>query len=59
MDKVLLDTDVMLDFFFDRKPFSEETSRILSLCEKEELKGYIRHLRRAFAVGSIATCCDI
>lgn len=41
MDKVLLDTDVMLDFFFDRKPFSEETSRILSLCEKEELKGFV------------------
>lgn len=41
MDRVLLDTDVMLDFFFDRKPFSEETSRILSLCEKGELKGFV------------------
>lgn len=41
MNKVLLDTDVILDFFFDRKPFSEETSRILSLCEKGELKGFV------------------
>lgn len=41
MDKVLIDTDVILDFFFDRKPFSEEASRILSLCEKGEVKGFV------------------
>jgi predicted nucleic acid-binding protein len=41
MDKVLIDTDVILDFFFDRKPFSEEASRLLSLCEKGEVKGFV------------------
>ena len=41
MDKLLIDTDVILDFFFDRKPFSEEASRILSLCEKGEVKGFV------------------
>jgi predicted nucleic acid-binding protein len=41
MDTVLIDTDVILDFFFDRKPFSEEASRILSLCEKGEVKGFV------------------
>ena len=41
MDKVFIDTDVILDFFFDRKPFSEEASLILNLCEKGEIKGFI------------------
>ena len=41
MDKVLIDTDVILDFFFDRAPFSEDASRLLSLCEKGVLKGFV------------------
>lgn len=41
MDKILIDTDMILDFFFDRKPFSENASKILSLCEKKELKGFV------------------
>jgi predicted nucleic acid-binding protein len=41
MDYVLIDTDVILDFFFDRKPFSEDAARILSLCEAGKLKGFI------------------
>ena len=41
MKKVLLDTDVILDFFFDRKPFSDSAAIVLSLCESNEIKGYI------------------
>lgn len=41
MDKVLIDTDVILDFFFDRKPFSEIATQIFSLCESNELKGFM------------------
>ena len=41
MKKILIDTDVILDFFFDRKPFSENASIILSHCEKGLLSGYI------------------
>jgi predicted nucleic acid-binding protein len=41
MDKILIDTDVILDFFFDRKPFSEDASKILSLCEKGTIKGFV------------------
>ena len=40
MDKVLIDTDVILDFFFDRKPFSEYATIIFSLCESNRLKGF-------------------
>jgi len=40
MDKVLLDTDVLLDFFFDRKPFSEFSARVIDLCATKKLKGY-------------------
>lgn len=41
MDSVLLDSDVILDFLFDRKPFSSHALHILSLCENQKLKGYI------------------
>ena len=41
MKSVLIDTDVILDFFFDRKPFSDDAARVLSLCESREIKGFI------------------
>ena len=41
MKKILIDTDVILDFFFDRKPFSENSAIILSLCEKKVIEGFI------------------
>jgi predicted nucleic acid-binding protein len=41
MDKVLIDSDVILDFFFDRKPFSDQASQIFSLCETRKIKGFI------------------
>jgi len=41
MDFILIDTDVILDFFFDRKPFSDDASEILKLCEKGTIKAFI------------------
>ena len=41
MKRVLIDTDVILDFFFDRKPFSDQAAKVLSLCESREIKGFI------------------
>jgi predicted nucleic acid-binding protein len=41
MQKVLLDTDVILDFFFDRKPFSDHAAQLLSLCESKVISGYL------------------
>ncbi len=41
MKRILIDTDVILDFFFDRRPFSENASVILSQCEKGQLHGFI------------------
>jgi len=41
MKKVLIDTDVILDFFFDRKPYSDDSTVILSLCERGLLEGFI------------------
>ena len=41
MKQVLIDTDVILDFLFDRKPFSEESSQILSFCENGKIKGFV------------------
>lgn len=41
MEKVLIDTDVILDFFFDRKPFSDDTAKILILCENHKIKGFV------------------
>lgn len=41
MQKVLIDTDVILDFFFDRKPFSDNAAKILTLCELKEITGFV------------------
>lgn len=41
MNRVLIDTDVILDFFFDRKPFSENAAKVLALCESKEITGFI------------------
>ncbi len=41
MKRVLIDTDVILDFFFDRVPFSDDAAKVLSLCESREIKGFI------------------
>lgn len=41
MENILIDTDVILDFFFDRKPFSDSATIILSYCESNKLNGFI------------------
>jgi predicted nucleic acid-binding protein len=40
MDKVLIDTDVILDFFFDRDPFAEFAAEIFNLCEENKIIGF-------------------
>ena len=40
MDKVLIDTDVILDFFFDREPFSAFATEVFNLCEEHKINGY-------------------
>lgn len=41
MQNVLIDTDVILDFFFDRKPYSIAAARVLSTCETKQINGYV------------------
>ncbi len=36
MDNVLIDTDVILDFFFNREPFAEHATEIFSLCKTKK-----------------------
>jgi len=40
MEKVLIDTDVILDFFFDRQPFAEHATEIFLLCENKQIQGF-------------------
>lgn len=40
MDKVLIDTDVIMDFFFDRKPFAEYSTDVLNLCAEKQIEGF-------------------
>ncbi|WP_339709863.1 PIN domain-containing protein [uncultured Kriegella sp.] len=40
MDNVLIDTDVLLDFFFDREPFSDHASQVLNRCETGQIHGF-------------------
>jgi len=41
MDNVLINTDVILDSFFNRKPITEYSTEILNRCEQNKLNGYI------------------
>ncbi len=41
MTKVLIDSDIILDFLFDRQPFSESSGKILALCDQRAIDGYI------------------
>jgi len=41
MDHVLIDTDVILDLFFDRQPWSEHALDIFSLCETKKINGFV------------------
>ncbi|MFM6948480.1 MAG: PIN domain-containing protein [Aquirufa sp.] len=38
--KVLIDSDVIIDLLIDRKPFSEHSIDLLSLCENGKITGY-------------------
>jgi predicted nucleic acid-binding protein len=40
MDNVLIDTDVIMDFFFDRKPFSDFSSEVIGLCADDKISGF-------------------
>lgn len=40
MDQVLIDTDVILDFFFDREPFAEYAIKVLNRCEGKQINGF-------------------
>ena len=41
MQRILIDTDVILDFFFDRTPFVDDAAAILSLCELKKISGFV------------------
>jgi len=41
MKNVLLDSDIILDFFLDREPHSKYTSYILSQIELNKMNGYL------------------
>ncbi|MEQ8552029.1 MAG: PIN domain-containing protein [Cyclobacteriaceae bacterium] len=40
MDKVLIDSDVILDFFFNRNPYAEYASQVITLCENNRITGF-------------------
>ncbi len=41
MREVLIDTDVILDQLLAREPFVDDSSVLLSLCENNEIRGYV------------------
>ena len=41
MKKIFIDSDVIVDFLTNRKPFCEHSSKILNLCIDGKIKGHI------------------
>ncbi|MDX9772700.1 MAG: PIN domain-containing protein [Bacteroidales bacterium] len=44
MGNVFIDTDVIIDFLTDRKPFSLESAKIFSLIDQKKIKGCVSSL---------------
>ena len=38
---VLIDTNVILDFFINREPFANDAEKLFSLCETQKITGFI------------------
>lgn len=38
MYKVLIDSNILVDFIFHREPFYNNSNRLISLCENKEIK---------------------
>lgn len=41
MKRILIDTDVVLDFLFDRKPFSDNAANVIRFCEDGKVQGFV------------------
>ena len=41
MKRALIDSDVILDFFFDRAPHSLHSTYVITQCESKAIQGYI------------------
>ncbi len=41
MKNVLIDSDVILDYFIDREPFAEHAAKVISLCDSNEIRGFV------------------
>lgn len=41
MKRILLDSDILLDYFLNRQPFADNAEEILWLCETGKLKGFV------------------
>jgi len=44
MNSILIDSDILLDFFLQREPFVNEAAEILSCCESGKAKGFVTGL---------------
>ncbi len=44
MTDVFIDTDIIIDFLIDRKPYSREAAIVFTLIEQKKLKGYVSSL---------------
>ncbi len=44
MTELFIDTDVIIDFLIDRKPYSREAAVIFTLIEQKKIKGYVSSL---------------
>ena len=41
MTNVLIDTDVLLDFLYEREPFGKDSAEILNLCDLNKISGWL------------------
>jgi hypothetical protein len=42
MDKVLINTDIIIDYFFDRQPSAEYAPQVSGLCKSIHIKSFVK-----------------
>jgi predicted nucleic acid-binding protein len=41
MTKLFIDSDIIIDFLIDRRPFSESSAEIINRCASKDIQGYV------------------
>lgn len=58
MDKILINSDVILSVLYNRQPLAEDAAKMLSLCESRKIEGLITNFTLANVYNELSKISD-